>query len=596
MSHRKKPFSHKAKKQQMQEKRIRKRDQDHATADASKHNRSDDENASNSVILTEFSAIKRAHRPEQASYGSGELESIFAKLSPEVIEQRQQQSREPLVRLPPEVLETEFEDLYKADHVIEIPKRPEWTYEDSKATLDAREKEFFEKWIAKVHAEHSAQDLCYFEHNLEVWRQLWRVAEISDIVLFIVDIRHPVLHFPTSLYDYIVKDLQRALVVVFSKVRETVIFQMIQIKRKVQIDLVSPATLTAWEKYFREHFPKISTASFSQYSKETFMNRDVTFADMKERGRKKYKRYKAAVGARDVLNACRDVKLVKGGVKVDWDALIQRTIKETGAEPHSDEEDSEGHSSEEDEPASDAQQRPEHQQEDLLKDANASRITIGLLGHPNVGKSSLINSVMGRKVVSTSRTPGHTKHFQTILLSSEVRLCDCPGLVFPAIIPKSLQILSGMYRISQVQEPYTAVQYLAERIPLEKILSLEPPVNEDPEQDQNFKWSAWNICEAFALQRGFLTARAARPDVYRAANFVLRMCADGKILLSFKPKGFFKQFGSPQESTHDEKEISQQHALAKDVSTDSASDSSPEDDTDDSVGQGAFALLGESND
>lgn len=34
--------------------------------------------------------------------------------------------------------------------------------------------------------------MSYFELNLETWRQLWRVLEISDIVLIIVDIRYPV--------------------------------------------------------------------------------------------------------------------------------------------------------------------------------------------------------------------------------------------------------------------------------------------------------------------------------------------------------------------------------------------------------------------
>lgn len=42
--------------------------------------------------------------------------------------------------------------------------------------------------------------------------------------------------------------------------------------------------------------------------------------------------------------------------------------------------------------------------------------------------------------VSTSKTPGHTKHLQTIFLTPTVRLCDCPGLVFPSLIEKQLQV------------------------------------------------------------------------------------------------------------------------------------------------------------
>ena len=59
------------------------------------------------------------------------------------------------------------------------------------------------------------------------------------------------------------------------------------------------------------------------------------------------------------------------------------------------------------------------------------KLQIGLVGYPNVGKSSTINALVGSKKVSVSATPGKTKHFQTIHLSPEVLLCDCPGLVFP---------------------------------------------------------------------------------------------------------------------------------------------------------------------
>jgi hypothetical protein len=48
---------------------------------------------------------------------------------------------------------------------------------------------------------------------------------------------------------------------------------------------------------------------------------------------------------------------------------------------------------------------------------------------------------------------------------------------------------------------------------------------------------------AWAMKRGFITARAARPDVYRAANHILRLALDGRINLSLRPPGFTAEKG-----------------------------------------------------
>ncbi|XP_029694591.1 guanine nucleotide-binding protein-like 1 isoform X2 [Takifugu rubripes] len=62
----------------------------------------------------------------------------------------------------------------------------------------------------------------------------------------------------------------------------------------------------------------------------------------------------------------------------------------------------------------------EHQSDSSMEMNSSSQelykdgvLTLGCIGFPNVGKSSVINSLVGRKVVSVSRTPGHTKYFQT---------------------------------------------------------------------------------------------------------------------------------------------------------------------------------------
>nr|XP_023012492.1 guanine nucleotide-binding protein-like 1 [Leptinotarsa decemlineata] len=162
---------------------------------------------------------------------------------------------------------------------------------------------------------------------------------------------------------------------------------------------------------------------------------------------------------------------------------------------------------------------------------NKGILTIGCVGQPNVGKSSLMNAVMGRKVVSVSKTPGHTKHFQTIFLTPNVRLCDCPGLVFPSKVPRPLQVLMGSYPIAQLRQPYITIKYLAERLDLVSMLRIEHPYQEDT-------WSAMDICDGWAKKRGYLTAKTAHFDSYRAANSLLRMALDGKICLCLRPPSY----------------------------------------------------------
>ncbi|NWZ88468.1 GNL1 protein, partial [Poecile atricapillus] len=151
-------------------------------------------------------------------------------------------------------------------------------------------------------------------------------------------------------------------------------------------------------------------------------------------------------------------------------------------------------------------------------------------GLPNAGKSSVLNALLGRSAVGVSRAPGRTRYFQTHFLTASVRLCDCPGLVFPSRAPPELQVLAGVYPIAQLQDPYSAVGFLGSRLALPPLLQLRPPNGPG--------WTAWELCEAWAEKRGYKTARAARNDVARAANGILRLAAEGRIRLCLTPPGF----------------------------------------------------------
>ena len=78
-------------------------------------------------------------------------------------------------------------------------------------------------------------------------------------------------------------------------------------------------------------------------------------------------------------------------------------------------------------------------------DGNPGSVVLGLIGHPNVGKSSMVNHLMGEKVVSVKATPGHTKILQTLQLNENTCLCDSPGVVFPRLeVPREAQIVAGL--------------------------------------------------------------------------------------------------------------------------------------------------------
>lgn len=77
--------------------------------------------------------------------------------------------------------------------------------------------------------------------------------------------------------------------------------------------------------------------------------------------------------------------------------------------------------------------------------ADGGRVTVGLTGYPNVGKSSTINALFGSKKTAVAPTPGKTKHFQTLNITNDLTLCDCPGLVLPRYAQsKSEMVAAGM--------------------------------------------------------------------------------------------------------------------------------------------------------
>lgn len=72
-----------------------------------------------------------------------------------------------------------------------------------------------------------------------------------------------------------------------------------------------------------------------------------------------------------------------------------------------------------------------------------ARLMVGLTGYPNVGKSSTINALFGSKKTTVSATPGKTKHFQTLNITKNLTLVDCPGLVLPRYAASKAEMVAA---------------------------------------------------------------------------------------------------------------------------------------------------------
>lgn len=91
---------------------------------------------------------------------------------------------------------------------LTVPRRPHWDSSTTPEQLDRMERESLLEWRRGLAELQENNDLLMtpFERNLEVWRQLWRVIERSDLVVQIVDARNPLLFRSEDLERY-VKDV-----------------------------------------------------------------------------------------------------------------------------------------------------------------------------------------------------------------------------------------------------------------------------------------------------------------------------------------------------------------------------------------------------
>jgi ribosome biogenesis GTPase A len=456
-------------------------------------------------------------------------------------------------------------DLSKSD-MIEIPIRPSYNEQMTKGEVDNQEEEYFRNYLHNITTicNSSGKQINQFENNLNVWRQLWRVIERSDILLILVDCRWPQYNFPVALYHYITSINKPSLMVL------------------TKVDLVSKEYIDKWIVWFHDKYPNLHIVTHSNMIVDTNQNNceekcetillpnnshDEThntnaileaiksellinshraevnnnFSIRVERMSFDPTHHKRLASiAIDEENKFTDITTEHNNRNkiIDSQNVVDKVVDSNLDELWSDNDD-DGNGNNRDKRKK--KNRKKHvNTRDKIEPQKAhvepEFMTIGLLGCPNAGKSSFINSLVKKKVVGVSKTPGSTKHLQTIFLNKYTRLCDCPGLVFPSIdYPYPMQVIAGHVNIAQVRETYTTLAYIGARIPLPDMLHISRDGQiVDGKCSNDNEWSGYTIAEAWARQRGYYTSKSTL-DTHRAGNEILRNIQSGKLLFVLMP-------------------------------------------------------------
>ncbi len=161
-------------------------------------------------------------------------------------------------------------------------------------------------------------------------------------------------------------------------------------------------------------------------------------------------------------------------------------------------------------------------------------LRVMILGIPNVGKSTFINRVAGRKTAKTEDRPGVTRSKQWVPIDRNLELLDTPGILWPKFEDQSVGLnlaYTGAVK-DDILDTETLgchlMAYLGTRYPeaLAAAYKLpDLPVREDGEND--IAWG-YRLLEAAGRKRGFLIS-GGEVDTERMAKILLDEFRGGKL-------------------------------------------------------------------
>ncbi|CBN77992.1 Ngp1, nucleolar GTPase [Ectocarpus siliculosus] len=147
------------------------------------------------------------------------------------------------------------------------------------------------------------------------------------------------------------------------------------------------------------------------------------------------------------------------------------------------------------------------------------QISVGVVGYPNVGKSSIINTLKKKKVCKVAPVPGETKVWQYIALMRRIFIVDCPGVVYDDGDDEIEIVLKGVVRAEKLPDPTDFVPAILSRVKEEYVRRL-------------YGVAAWEDATDFMTK---LAARSGRllaggePDFHSVAVNIINDYQRGKL-------------------------------------------------------------------
>ncbi|KAI0370027.1 NGP1NT-domain-containing protein [Pilatotrama ljubarskyi] len=160
--------------------------------------------------------------------------------------------------------------------------------------------------------------------------------------------------------------------------------------------------------------------------------------------------------------------------------------------------------------------------------SDKKQISVGFVGYPNVGKSSVINTLKSGKVCNVAPVPGETKVWQYITLTKRIYLIDCPGIVpTSAKDSQTNTVLKGVVRVEALATPSEHIPALMERVKpiyLARTYGVPLPDPSDPSRG----WEPETFLDKLARMKGRLL-KGGEPDLEAVAKIMLSDWVRGRI-------------------------------------------------------------------